>query len=211
METMQRVENTSGIASAFPVPTEIKRWNWGAFLLNWIWGLGNNTYIALLCFVPILNIIMPFVLGVKGNEWAWRNKRWESVEHFKRVQRKWAFAGLIVLLVVIVLSAVFAFSVFTMVRHSDIYELSLNSVRNNGEARDALGMPINPGWWFSGNIHVDGMSGSASFSFPVSGPEGKGTVYVEAVKDMGKWHVKRLVVEIAATGARISIVPVSET
>jgi len=25
------------------VPDEIDRWNWGAFLLNWIWGIGNNT------------------------------------------------------------------------------------------------------------------------------------------------------------------------
>jgi len=25
------------------VPAEIDRWNWGAFLLNWVWGIGNNT------------------------------------------------------------------------------------------------------------------------------------------------------------------------
>ena len=31
-----------------PIPPEIDRWNWGAFLLNWIWGVGNNTFIALL-------------------------------------------------------------------------------------------------------------------------------------------------------------------
>ena len=34
------------------IPAEIKRWNWGAFLLNWIWGIGNQTYIALLALVP---------------------------------------------------------------------------------------------------------------------------------------------------------------
>lgn len=34
------------------VPPEIDRWNWGAFLLNWIWGVGNNTFIALLTLVP---------------------------------------------------------------------------------------------------------------------------------------------------------------
>jgi hypothetical protein len=33
---------------------------------------------------------MAFVLGARGNEWAWQNKRWESVEHFLRVQRAWA-------------------------------------------------------------------------------------------------------------------------
>src|SRR6516162_11951094 len=34
------------------IPAEIKRWNWGAFLLNWIWGIGNQTYIALLALIP---------------------------------------------------------------------------------------------------------------------------------------------------------------
>jgi hypothetical protein len=34
------------------VPADIDRWNWGAFLLNWTWGVGNNTFIALLTLVP---------------------------------------------------------------------------------------------------------------------------------------------------------------
>jgi hypothetical protein len=37
---------------------------------------------------------MVFVLGAKGNEWAWQSKRWDSVEHFKRTQRTWAWWGL---------------------------------------------------------------------------------------------------------------------
>ena len=75
------------------VPQEILRWNWGAFFLNWIWGIGNSTYIALLCLIPFVNIIMIFVLGAKGSEWAWQNRHWDSVEHFKRVQRAWAWWG----------------------------------------------------------------------------------------------------------------------
>ena len=79
------------------IPPELDRWNWGAFLLNWIWGIGNNTYIALLIFVPIVGLVMPFVLGAKGSRWAWRNGRWDSVEHFKRVQRQWAIWGAVIL------------------------------------------------------------------------------------------------------------------
>ncbi|HUV01032.1 MAG TPA: hypothetical protein VMW32_08725 [Bacteroidales bacterium] len=88
------MENTSGQGKSAAVPPEIDRWNWGAFLLNWIWGLGNKTYIALLCFIPLVNIVMVFVLGAKGSEWAWKNKHWDSIEHFKRVQKKWAYWGL---------------------------------------------------------------------------------------------------------------------
>jgi hypothetical protein len=37
-----------------------------------------------------------------GNEWAWKNKRWTSVEDFHRVQRMWALWGLIILCAAIV-------------------------------------------------------------------------------------------------------------
>jgi len=97
------MENTSGQGKSAIVPTEIKKWNWGAFLLNWIWGVGNSTYIALLCFVPIINIIMIFVLGAKGNEWAWQNKKWDSIEQFKDVQKKWSWVGFIVAILGIII------------------------------------------------------------------------------------------------------------
>jgi hypothetical protein len=61
------------------IPPELDRWNWGAFLLNWIWGVGNNTYIALLVFIPVFGLVMPFVLGAKGSRWAWRNGRWTAL------------------------------------------------------------------------------------------------------------------------------------
>jgi hypothetical protein len=77
-------------------PAEVKRWNWGAFLLTWIWGIGNQVWIALLALIPIVGLVMMFVLGAKGNEWAWEKGRWDSVEAFHRTQRKWAIAGLIV-------------------------------------------------------------------------------------------------------------------
>ncbi len=86
-------ENTSGEGKGAVVPDEVKGWNWGGFLLGVIWGVGNRTYISFLILVPLLGFLMLFVLGFKGSEWAWRNKRWESVEHFKRVQKKWAWWG----------------------------------------------------------------------------------------------------------------------
>lgn len=88
-------ENSSGKGALTQVPDAIKGWNWGAFLLSFFWSIGNNTWIGLLALVPYLGLIMVFVLGAKGNEWAWRNKRWDSVEHFKQVQKKWARWGFI--------------------------------------------------------------------------------------------------------------------
>ena len=69
--------------------------------MTWIWGLANNTYIAFLGLIPLVNIPMAFVLGARGNEWAWRNRRWDSVEHFERVQREIAAWGVLVWAVLI--------------------------------------------------------------------------------------------------------------
>ncbi|MBM3150297.1 MAG: ribonuclease G [Chloroflexi bacterium] len=88
------------------MPEEIKGWNWGAFLMSWIWGIGNKVWIALLAL--ILGIIMSIVLGIKGNEWAWRSKTWNSVEHFKKTQRTWAVVGIILLVLGIVMSVLVA-------------------------------------------------------------------------------------------------------
>ncbi|MDP2729046.1 MAG: zinc ribbon domain-containing protein [Dehalococcoidales bacterium] len=88
-------DNTSGQGRLAEVPREIEGWNWGAFLLGWIWGVGNNTYISFLTLIPFIGIIVAFVLGTRGNEWAWRNRRWDSIKHFKVAQKNWADAGII--------------------------------------------------------------------------------------------------------------------
>jgi len=93
------IENTSGQGNLAVIPPEIRGWNWGAFFLGIIWGIGNNVWIALLELIPFVGWVMIIVLGIKGNEWAWRNKRWNSVEHFKKTQRTWAKWGLAVFVV----------------------------------------------------------------------------------------------------------------
>ena len=72
------------------VPEGVKGWSWGAFLLNWIWAIGNRTWIGLLALIPYINLIVAIWLGFKGREMAWKNKQWDSVEHFNRVQKKWS-------------------------------------------------------------------------------------------------------------------------
>ncbi len=111
------MDNTSGQGALATVPEEIKKWNWGAFFLSWIWGIGNKTYIALLCLIPYVGFVMAIVLGVKGNEWAWRNKQWESIEQFQRVQKKWAIWAVVFVLGVIILGMAVAVLI-TLIRES---------------------------------------------------------------------------------------------
>lgn len=198
--------NTSGHGPAATVPAEIDRWNWGAFLLNWIWGIGNHTYIALLMFVPIANIVMPFVLGAKGNAWAWRNKRWENIEHFKSVQRKWAIWGLIAWIVGLLMFVALVFFVASGLKNAGAYTLAVETLQANERAVEELGSPISAGYPM-GSIQVSGPSGSANLAFSVEGPKGSGTVYVDAVKDFGQWTLNRIELEMDQTGRRINLMP----
>lgn len=40
---------------------------------------------------------MAVILGIKGRELAWKNNKWESIEHFNRVQKKWSFWGVLLI------------------------------------------------------------------------------------------------------------------
>ncbi len=103
--------NTSGMGKDAAIPPGVAGWSWGAFLLNWIWAVSNRTWIGLLCFIPYVGFVMSIVLGIKGREWAWRNKRWDSVEHFQRVQRKWSIWSLVVIVGVMGLAILAAIAI----------------------------------------------------------------------------------------------------
>lgn len=101
--------NTSGQGSSAVVPEEVKGWSWGGFFLSWIWGTFNGVTISIIALiVPFMNI----VLGIKGREWAWQSKRWDSVEHFNRVQRIWAIAGVILVFISIAVSIIIPIIMF---------------------------------------------------------------------------------------------------
>jgi hypothetical protein len=178
------------------IPAEIDRWNWGAFLLNWIWGIGNNTFVALLTFIPFFGLAMPFVLGARGSVWAWRNGRWDSVEHFKRVQRKWAIWGVVLWLVAIVGFGGLFGGVFYALGNSEAYKLAVSKLQSNTEAMSALGAPISTGTP-SGKISVKGEdAGEAELNFSVTGSKAKGELHVEAIKKGGVWSLRVLNLKI---------------
>ncbi|MFP4496691.1 MAG: hypothetical protein ACLFQV_00660 [Vulcanimicrobiota bacterium] len=76
-------------------------WNWGAFVFSWLWAAGNGMLdIALVSFLAILIIplgflVVPVLLGLKGNELLWKKVSYNSVEELKEKQRKWRLAAII--------------------------------------------------------------------------------------------------------------------
>ncbi len=95
-------ENNSGMKED-TYPEGVAGFNWGAFTLNWIWGGFNKTYIAFLALIPYVGFVVALYLGFKGRKLAWKNKRWDSLEHFNRVQKKWSIWGVCLLIIPMVL------------------------------------------------------------------------------------------------------------
>jgi Cytochrome oxidase complex assembly protein 1 len=187
------------------IPAEIDRWNWGAFLLNWIWGIGNNTFIALLMFVPFVGLVMPFVLGAKGSRWAWRNGRWDSVAHFQRVQRLWAIWGLVIWLGAIALFGSVFGGAFYLLKHSEAYELGASQLQASRQATDVLGTPIATGYPM-GTISTNGATGRAVLSFSATGPKAAGRIFLEAIKKDGVWSLTRLTLKVDGRDGVIDLI-----
>lgn len=132
--------NNSGMGDRCnQVPFELKeKWNWGAFLMPVIWGLANHVYQALWCFVPIIGFFYSFYLGAHGNEFAWKHHYWESVEEFRRVQRKWAVWAICINVAILALYVGTAISSNRAAKQAElIYETRLaaleESIKNTPE------------------------------------------------------------------------------
>lgn len=97
--------------------------------------------------------------------------------------------------------------VFGAMKSTDVYKTALRRAQQHPEVVEALGSPIDDGLFLSGSTNVNGASGSAELAIPISGPKGKGTLYVSATKSAGEWSYSKLVVEVKGTGNRIDLGP----
>ena len=114
--TGSATDNGSGVRGA-QLPESLKGFNWGAFLMGPIWSLFNQVWIGLIGFISVIpqipieirlliTLALALYLGFKGNELAWRSKKWSSTAHFASVQRTWLIVGLAATLVFLVLSLI---------------------------------------------------------------------------------------------------------
>ena len=97
------------------------------------------------------------------------------------------------------------FFVFGLISKSDVYQHALEQARSSPAVVDALGTPIEPGWYLTGTINVTGASGNADIAIPISGPKGAGTLYASARKRAGLWNYDVLEVALEAGGERIDL------
>ncbi len=81
--------------------TQIRGWNWGAFFLSAFWAFAHGLAalgllgIFLILLTPCIGpLVFAIFLGNKGNELAWKNRPFESIQDFHKTQRAWAFWGI---------------------------------------------------------------------------------------------------------------------
>jgi hypothetical protein len=132
-------------------------------------------------------------LTARPNWWT-RNLKW-----FVSV----GYLGTIVLFVAFVGSV--ALIVFSAMKSTDVYKDALARAKAHPYVIAALGSPIKEGFLISGNTNVNGASGKADLSIPLSGPNRIGTICVAAYKSLGQWNYSGLVLEIAKTHQRIDL------
>lgn len=134
---------------------------------------------------------------------GWWQRHWRWAVPLLCVLGTAAFAGFIALLM---------FAVFAGMRSSDAYTTAMQRAREHPQVTEALGTPIEPGWYLSGQMNVSGPSGEASLQIPISGPKGKADLYVEAEKASGRWTYSTLLVDVDGQDEPIDLIaPVDAT
>ncbi|MGB3513834.1 MAG: serine/threonine-protein kinase [Microcoleaceae cyanobacterium] len=105
------------------VPAEIIGWNWGAFLLPGVWCLTNHVWVGLIAWIDLSFVtfgmgwlMTGIMLGIKGNEWAWKSRKWKSIAEFKKHQRIWSFIALFLILGILIIGLSVLFFVFIVAK-----------------------------------------------------------------------------------------------
>lgn len=131
---------------------------------------------------------------VAEKEWYERNKRWAV-----------PLGCLVAIVVIVVFFGGIFFIAFSALKYSGIYVESLKQAHASPAVLQALGEPIEEGFFVFGSIHVNGPSGEADIAIPISGPKGAGTIYAVGTKSAGIWHFELLEVDIEGSEGRIDL------
>lgn len=117
---VQELQNNYAVYNPEYIPEEIKGWNWGAFLWNWMWLIPVNTTLAIIMFFAnittggLSTLILAIYLGIKGNEMAWEKRQYRSIEEFKEEQKKWAISGVFCVVIPFILGVIAIITLFVL-------------------------------------------------------------------------------------------------
>jgi len=106
---------------------------------------------------------------------------------------KWVVSIVLVLLLLLV---VFVCGIFWLIErgmgNSRVVTMAMERARDDARVTNKLGTPLERGWFIGGSINVSNGTGHAEMRIPVSGPRGKGKLYVTADERADVWTVGEL-------------------
>lgn len=105
--------------------------------------------------------------------------------------------------------ALFMSVLFGAIRSSEVYTTAMQRARDNPQVVAALGTPIEPAWYLTGNLETSGTSGNADLQIPISGPKGEGELAIAAEKNAGQWTYSTLIVNVDGQRTPIDLLPES--
>jgi hypothetical protein len=94
---------------------------------------------------------------------------------------------------------------FTALGESDVVDEALERAAADPRVGEALGLPLERGWFVRGSLEYRNGGGEADLTVPLEGPRSEATLFLEAVRREGEWVFERLAVELEATGERIDL------
>ena len=100
--------------------------------------------------------------------------------------------------------------IFGLIKNTTPYKVAIQEAASDQRVIGLIGEPIEPGWWVSGSTETSGGKGSTDLMIPVSGPNGRMTIYVEAQKSAGAWSYETLIAESEDSKQRINLLPIDE-
>ncbi len=140
----------------------------------------------------------------------------ETIQHKNWFSRNWKWAvptgGC---LLIIIAAVVFAGSLFmgisSIFKESTPYKEAITLLKENQEAKEALGSPIEVSGMTKGGINITNNEGNANFDIPVEGSKNSGILHVVAQKTSGEWRYQILEVSIQDPEQIIKLLPENET
>ena len=93
---------------------------------------------------------------------------------------------------------------FLLMANSQAKQMAVSLAEESPAVRQSLGDPLKTGWFVTGEISVNEASGHAELAIPLSGPKGKGKLFVEAEKHADIWGMN-LLVFVPENGERVDL------
>jgi hypothetical protein len=95
--------------------------------------------------------------------------------------------------------------VFGSIKSTDVAQEALQRAVSNPVVIEALGAPVEDGWWVAGQIKTTGPSGFADIMIPLQGSRTEGKLYAVARKSSGRWTYETMEVEVDGQDERIDL------